>query len=438
LAEANPDEFTWALPGRRAEVVVELIRSLPKALRVSFVPAPQWASKALTWLEANGADVSVPLASELGRALMALTGVRVPPDAWRVEAIPAHLRFNFSVMDGGKEIAFGKDLAALQRDLAKKVSKTLTKATNRDMRSGTTWVFGHIPETITVAKGGFEAVGFPGLRDEVTHVAEAVFDSQAFAATKHRAAIIRLLLLNLPDPSRWVFAHLSNAEKLALASSPYPNMQDLLRDAQVKAVTQLVDASQPTEDRPEAFKRPVTQPYSSLPRDEAAFTALLHSVRQEQADQTRQVTGVVVKTLISYAEALTAVARIGGGHEAIDMREQLANLVFDHFISFTPDPWFAQLPRYCRAVTMRAQAMSVNPARDAPLFDQLTSVLDEYADLLASVPSGDPVPREVEDIGFLIEELRVQLFAQPLKTLVPVSAKRIRTAMAEARKWRLG
>jgi ATP-dependent helicase HrpA len=438
LAEANPNEFTWALPGRRAELATALIRSLPKSLRVAFVPAPEWAGKALAWLEANDADESAPFQAELGRALVALTGVRVPLDAWRPDAIPAHLRFSFAVMDGSKEVAFGKDLGALQRDLAKKVSKTLTKAAKRDLRSGTTWVFGEIPETITVARGGFEATGYPALRDETIRVSEAVFDSATFAASKHRAAIIRLLLLNLPDPTRSVFARLSNEEKLALASGPYPSLQDLLHDAQVKAVAQLVDASA----RPAGPRGPQGAPDAQgrtqvggggLPRDEESFAALLLSVRQEQADKTQAVTATAAKALRAHGDAMLALQRISASHPAYgDMREQLANLVFNHFISFTPDPWFAQLPRFCQAVTVRAQAIVANPARDFPLAQQLDPILDEYASLVASVPPNDPIPQAVADVGFLIEEFRVQLFAQSLKTSVPVSAKRLRAAMAQA------
>jgi ATP-dependent helicase HrpA len=417
LAEANPNEFTWAVPGQRAELATALIRSLPKGIRVSFVPAPQWAAQALAWLEDNAADESAPFTAELGRALLALTGVQVPREAWRPDAIPGHLRFSFAVMDGSREVAFGKDLAELQRALAKKVSRTLTQATahKRELRSGTTWVFGTVPETITVARGGFEAVGYPALRDERTYVAEAVFDSATFAASKHRGAIIRLLLLNLPDPSRSVFARLSNEEKLALSAGPYPSLQELLHDAQAKAVAQLVDAS------------------AGLPRDEEAFAALLLAVRQEQADQTQSVTATAARTLRVHADALAALQRISASHPAVsDMREQLENLVFSHFISFTADPWFAQLPRYCRAASMRAQAIIANPARDFPLFQQLAPLLDEYAHLMALVPPKDPIPRVVEDVGFLIEEFRVQLFAQALKTHVPVSAKRIRAAMSSA------
>ncbi|MDR0836820.1 MAG: ATP-dependent RNA helicase HrpA [Propionibacteriaceae bacterium] len=442
LAEANPNEFTWALPGRRAELATALIRSLPKNLRVSFVPAPQWAEKALAWLEAevNNADETAPFQDELARALVALTGVRVPPEAWHPETIPTHLRFNFAVMDGHKEVAFGKDLAALQRDLAKKVSKTLTKSVKRDLRSGTTWVFGDIPETITVARAGFEATGYPALRDEVTRVTEAVFDSAAFAAAKHRAAIIRLLLLNLPDPTRSVFARLGNEEKLALAAGPYPSLPDLLHDAHVKAVAQLVDASAQVatgktgqHNTPNTHRADVNTTVAGLPRDEESFGALLLHVRQEQADKTQAVTATASKTLKNHGEALLALQRISAAHPAYgDMREQLENLVFNHFISFTPDPWFAQLPRFCQAVTVRAQAIVANPARDAPLAQQLDPIQDDYADLLAQVPPNDPVPPAIADIGFLIEELRVQLFAQALKTSVPVSAKRIKTAMSQA------
>ncbi len=412
LNQLDPAPFTWQVPGLRHELATELIRGLPKQVRVKFVPAPDVARRALAWLEANGADHAVPFHLELGRALGRLTGEIVAPDAWRPEALPDHLRVGFRVVEPGRQGAEGKDLAALQQDLRDRVTRTLTRATPREEAvSGTSWVFGTIPATITVRSHGVQAIGYPALVDRTTSVALETLDAAPRQARLHAAGVRRLLTLTNPDPTRWVVSHLGNADKLVLGSSPYPTVPDLLADARLKTVDRLA--------------RQVVDPAEV--RDRAGYEALALAVRERQADAMRAVVTTAASVLRARAEVEALLTP--SNPATPDVREQLANLVFRNFISATADPWYDHLPRYVSAMGHRLRAAASNPARDRREAEVVEDLELAYARLCERQPPG-PLSEPVEEIGFLIEELRVQLFAQQLRTAVTVSPKRIRAALA--------
>jgi ATP-dependent helicase HrpA len=146
LAGLDPAPFSWQVPGLRAELATELIRSLPKVRRKKLVPAPDWAARAMAWLAENGEDHTIRFADELGRALVGLGANPIPAKDWDISKVPAHLRMGFSIVDGNREVAFGKELSALQRKFAKQVAQSLTAAkapgVKKDEPPATTWSFG--------------------------------------------------------------------------------------------------------------------------------------------------------------------------------------------------------------------------------------------------------------------------------------------------------
>lgn len=418
LAELNqlrPEPFSWQVPGLRTELATELIRALPKAVRTGFVPAPDHARAALRWLKANGADHSRFLHDELGRALRALTGIVVEPDQWRPDAVPHHLRVRFEVVEKDRVTGQGKDLAELQRQLAERVSSTLTRASRDTARTGaTSWVFGTIEPTRTIRRGGLQAVGYPALRDDGDSVALFLADTPQAAADSHARGIRRLLVLVNPDPTRWVVSHLGRQERLWLGDNPYESVPELLADARLKAVDRAARAhADPAQVR-----------------DEERFAALATQVRAEQADVMRDVVATASAAL-GWARQIRADAPGVPAATAEDVTAQLENLVFPGFISFTADPWYQHLPRYLQAASMRLDAARSDPARDEELMGGFDELAAEYDELCDAQPPG-PLSRQVDDIGFLLEEYRVQLFAQRLGTSQTVSPKRIRRAIARA------
>ncbi len=431
LSELPAAPFSWQVPGLRLELVTQLIRSLPKAQRTRVVPAPDWARRLLAELDQDVRTGEVDptarsLTAALGRRLAADVGLRVAPGDWDADRLPDHLRVTFVVVradgGGGKgpatevEMARGKDLAALQQEHTRSVAATLSKASRAAGHAGSvTWTFGTLPREVTVERGGTRATGHPALADEGATVASVVQDTVAHAATSHRAGLRRLVLLNTPDPTRWVVSHLPNPDKFALGSSPYATVPDLLADARLKSVGDLVArAVDPTDVR-----------------DERAFAALCDTVRQDNADHMRRVVAVAAEVLRADQQISLALATVADAEVRADVTEQRAALVFPGFIAATDDPYFQRLPVYLKAIVARIAALPAAAARDRREMDTVNVLEDAYADLCARQPPGR-LPADVEEIGWMLEELRVSLFAQTLGTRMTISAKRVRLAIERA------
>lgn len=415
LNQVNAQAFSWQVPGLRAELATELIRSLPKTVRTQLVPAPDRAQEALRWLGDHEPDRNAWFHEELGRALRATTSVLVPASDWNPSKIPPHLQVSFVVRDGDRVVRRGTDLRAIREALAAQLTKTLTAATTTTRRlKGTSWIFGTIQPSTQISRHGLTVKGYPALRDTGTEVELVTVQTPAEQARSHRAGIRRLLVLAGPDPAKWVVAHLGRDAMLWLSSSPYESQSALLADAHLKAVDQAA----------RRFGDPAQV------RDQTAFDALLTQVRQVQADQMLAVVKTAADAL-KWSRQVHADLSAAPEPAAADVRAQIDDLVFPGFISFTRDPWFTHLPRYVHAAALRLEAAVSNPARDAgsqEIIDELTAEFDE----LCEGQAAGPMPDEVDDIGFMIEELRVQLFAQRLGTSQPVSPKRIRRAIARA------
>jgi len=418
LNQLDPAPFTWQVPGLRLELATELIRTLPKSLRRAFVPAPNVAAQALDWLH-HRPDVrgtSFPVA--LGRALQTLTGESVPPQAWQPDAVPSHLRVGFVVFDGEQVLGSGKDLAALRTELAGHLSATLEAAAAELIRTGaTTWDFGTLAESVELERGGRRVVGYPALVDEGDGVGLTVLDTPARARASSRTGLRRLVLLDTPDPTRWVVGHLRNTEKLALAAGPYPSVPDLLADARLAAVGELVRQHAPHEVR-----------------DPAAYGQLRDAVRAELPILTRALVVLAAEICTRHSEVRAALpaARSISPTAAEDVAEQVELLVFPKFLSATPYEHLVDLPRYLAAASARLTGLRSNPGREAAGAETIARCEDAYAELCAAAPPGR-LPADLEEIGWLLEELRVSLFAQTLRTKVPVSQKRVLSAAAAAR-----
>ena len=226
---------------------------------------------------------------------------------------------------------------------------------------------------------------------------------------------MKLLVLNLPDPTKWVVTHMDNATKLALATSPYPSVPALLADARHKAVASV--AQEKAGD------------LSGI-RDKKTFDDLALVVRQDQADRMARVVRTAGRILSRVVAARQALATVSDPAIHADIVAQINDLVFENFISATPDPWYDDMPRWIQGVSVRIESLMTNPSRDPRQMAELEPLLADYDALCEEQPAGK-LPAEVEEIGFMLEELRVQYFAQKLGTRVSVSPKRIRMAIAK-------
>jgi ATP-dependent helicase HrpA len=419
LNQVGPAPFGWQVPGLRLELATELVRSLPRAVRRLLAPASEHAEKALAWLRDHPGPAGETFPAALARAVRVLTGEVVPADAWDVEGVPDHLRVGFVVTDAaGEVLAEGKDLAALKTRLAVQVSEALASTADTHTRTGITgWDFGRLEPEITVTRDGRTVVGYPALVDEQTSVTLTLLDTPARQAAANAAGLRRLVLLGTPDPTRWVVGHLSNVDKLALGSSPYTGVPALLADARLASVGELV-----------------RRHGDAGVRDAEAFTRLCDAVRADNADLARNVVAVAADVLRGWRAVQTALPTIAGRspEAAADLHEQIANLVFPGFLSATAYEHLVDLPRYLQAAQQRVATLQTQPTREATALTAVLRCEDAYAALVADVPPG-PLPAAVAEVGWLLEELRVSLFAQGLRTKVPVSEKRVLNAIQAAR-----
>ncbi|WP_152362836.1 ATP-dependent RNA helicase HrpA [Microlunatus speluncae] len=415
LNQADPAPFSWQVPGVRAELATELLRSLPKAVRRTLVPAREYADRALAWLDVHPDERTGSLTDALARAIRGLTGELIKPGDWRTGPVPGHVEVTFLIIDGDRTVAEGKELAELRDRLVGQVTKTLRQAAADQLSPpATTWAFGDIPTRLQV--GGSGAVGYPALADAGDAVAVTVLDTPLRQRHSHRSGLRRLVLLNLPDQTRWVVGQLSNADKLALGAGPYAGVPDLLVDARLAAVGELIDRLNGADTR-----------------TPAAFQTLCDLVRVDTAELTRDVVAGAAESIRLWQQARAGLDRVRRVSPAAadDLTEQLQNLIFAGFLAATPYRHLVQLPRYLRAAGLRIEGVLANPGRDVAGLATILDCEDAYAALCAAAPPG-PLPEEIAEIGWQLEELRVSLFAQRLGTAGTVSAKRIQRAIERA------
>ncbi len=419
LATLNTVEaaaFTWNVPGLRHELVTALIRSLPKQLRVNFVPAPDVARR---FLEAVPPGEET-LLEALARYLRSLAGVHVPPEAWDLTKVPDHLRPTFRVVDtDGHEVARGKDLDALKEPLRPAFDRAVQEAAEESGVTATgqrTWTFGTIEPSFTRMRAGHEVRGFPALVDEGPENGGGVGLRVAASAEEqeadHRLGVRRLLLLANPSPTEMLLEGLDNAAKLALSASPYPSARALLDDCAVAAAGELVDQAGEV-------------------RDEAAFAVLADQARRELADRAAQVLQLVLRVLAEWRpvdKALHGRVDLPLLPAMTDMRAQLAGLVHPGFIGAAGPTRLRDYPRYLRGIQERLDRLA-DIGRDRELMARVQPLQEAWQHRVDALPEGRPLPADLRRVRWLLEELRVSLWAQHLGTAVPVSETRIWKAL---------
>jgi ATP-dependent helicase HrpA len=432
LNQVTPDGFDWQVPGLREELATALLRSLPKATRVHFVPAPDHAAAALAQAQPGG---DRRLADELARVLRARTGIQVPPEQFAPDRVPDHLQITFAVEDGGgRVLAAGKDLGVLQEQLAGQVQRRMSRAGAAIERKGLRqWDFGALPETFESTSGGQTVQGFPALVDRGDSVDVVVMPGAREAEAATALGVRRLLLLNTTAPWKRVLATLSNAQKLALGDNPHGSVPALLDDALACAVDAIVLERAGSGAGGRTGEDSVG---AGGVRDAASFEVVLAAVRTHIATRVLTVVAEVEPVLSAAREVrvrLDGLTAPVTSALVADVRAQLDSLVYGGFIADTGLAHLPHLRRYLRAMLQRLEKAPSSPAsltRDAANQEVVDRVEIAYADLLDSLPPVERRSAPVREVGWMVEELRVSLFANGLGTAYPVSEKRIRAAIA--------
>ncbi|GAA2545293.1 ATP-dependent RNA helicase HrpA [Pseudonocardia hydrocarbonoxydans] len=409
LHQIDPTPFTWQVPGLREDLVTALIKTLPKSLRRNFAPAPDHARAVLARLR----DQDEPLLDGLERELGRMKNVTIPREAWELGRLPEHLTVTFRVVDeAGDEVMRGTDLEAMRHELAPKVRAELAAAGVELERTGlVTWTIGTLPREHAIVRGRHTVTGFPGLVDRGTGVDVRVFPTAAERDPAHHRGARRLLLLDTPSPARQVQRGLDNAAKLALSRNPHGSVAALLEDCTVCAADALIAA------------------VGGPPWDERSYLRLQRVFRDKLASTTVQVLHAVRAVLdvrLRVQALLTDTHRTPGVAAGLaDIEAQLAALVGPGFATAAGASRLGDLVRYLEAVERRIEKLRVDPARDAEWTAQVRVAADEYAAELAALPPGVEPGPELREIRWMIEELRVGLYAHPMRTRYPVSVRRI-------------
>lgn len=420
LNRIEADDFSWLVPGLREELVTELIRSLPKNLRVAMVPAPNTAREFLA-ATPPGAE---PLLDALERFARSTRSLVVPREAWDWSKVPAHLRPTYRVVtEEGAEAGRGKDLDALKEPLRPTFEQAMADVASDSGVTATGqvgWTFGTVEESFVQRRAGHEVRGFPALVDEGTTVGLQVLATADEAAAHHRLGVRRLVLLALgpADPVDDVLAAagLDQRAKLALVGSPYPSVADLLDDVRAGIVGEVVD-QHPTV------------------RDEAAYDAVVAASREAVASGMGPAVHDVMRVLEAWRttdRAISGRADLTTLPALTDMRAQVGRLIAPGFVGEAGVRRLRDYPRYLAAVTHRRERLDGQVARDRQLMDQLAGLQEAWLHAVAAVPDGQPAPQHLRDARWLLEEYRVSLFAQQLGTATKVSDQRIRKVMARA------
>jgi ATP-dependent helicase HrpA len=410
LNQVNGEELSWQVPGRREELVTELIRSLPKQLRTVFVPAPDTARAVLSRLGPAHGDLLGALAAELGR----LGGVTIPREAWDVSRLPAHLTITFRVLDDGRVLASGKDLGALRLQLRPRLQEALTEAAGGITRTGLrTWDLGSLPRVFTAGR----VRAYPALADAGDAVDVRLFDTEAEANEAMWRGTRRLLLIEVPSGARGVASRLPVDAKLAMSRHPYPSAGALLEDCAACAADQVIaEAGGPAWDAD-------------------GFARLLEAARSALPAATADVVAAVARVLVEAHQAEAALGRATSPALApavADMRGQLSGLIYSGFVSETSSRRLPDLVRYLRAIIRRLEKLPEAPGRDAERMAAVHRAADAYQRAMAELAASGRRSEEASAVRWMIEELRVSLFAQTLGTPAPVSEKRIQTALDRA------
>lgn len=410
LANLDPDGFDWLVPGLRSELAAEMIRTLPKALRKTVVPAPDFAQRALEVMPED-VNTDIPFTEALADALRSVGGRGINATDFNPQALPPHLQVTYAAIDRrGKIVDHDKDLAALKRRQAGKIKSSVSKAgrqsESESVKKWTSDSLGAVPETVTTTIDGNEVDAYPALEATKDGVKVTVHPTKAAADASMVTATLTLLLREISVNAQQMTKGLPLRHKVAVDRYPHGGANGLVEDARVAVIRDLMMS----------HGGPVRTPEE--------FDALLAEIKP-------QVSGGVRRAVVNTAPALAAYADISveldqwEGPAIDDMRSQLVFYLPRHAITVHGVQHLQHLPRYIDAMRIRLEDMRLDPDRDADRQEVVDGVKRYLADHMKRLPAQRSKTRAYKDILWLIEELRVSLFAQRLGTPRPVSQRRI-------------
>ena len=404
LKHLDADTSSWLVPGLLLEKIICLIKALPKQLRKNFVPAPDHAERALQTIDRRHGSLD----NALSVALHAMTGVRIDPELWDESKLPDHLRLNYEILDAdGRAIAYGRDLDTLKSDTARQETALDPEAGPYNRSGITRWEFGDLPERVKLDTQGVTITAYPTLVDDTDSVSLTCKDDQTESVALHKQGLRRLLLLQLPDQARQLRKGPPGIERLCLNFATIGSCDTLRQDVIDAALDEIL-----FDD--------------GLLREEQAFARKIQQGKTSLLATCNQICEVVDKILASYRACRVHLDGVNADTRS-DIEHQLGRLIYPGFVSDTGLTQLRHIPRYLEAVKLRIERAARAPKKDAVGMASIKPFV-ERMEQLDDESGGGACRPESDDYRWLLEEYRVSLFAQELKTARPVSAKRLEQA----------
>ena len=409
LNQVEMTGFDCQIPGLREELVIALIKSLPKSYRRNFVPAPNYAQAFL----GRATPLEKPLLDTLIYELRRMTGVTVEAEHWHWEQIPSHLKMTFRVVDeNGKKIAESMNLDELKFSLKDRVQESISAVADDGIeQSGLhIWSFAELPQCYEQKQRGFSVKAFPAIVDEKDAVGIKLFETEFEQAVAMQQGLRRLLLLNVPSPIKYLHEKLPNKAKLGLYFTPFGRVLDLIDDCIACAVDKLI------------------ADFGGFVWNEEGFDKLRDFVRENVNEVTVDIAQKVEQILTlthQLNQRLKGKMDFTMAFALSDMKSQISGLIYQGFVQKSGYARLPDLLRYLQAIDKRMDKLAQDVNRDRATMLRVEQVQQAYQQLLAKLPKSKPISDEVAEIRYMIEELRVSLFAQQLGTKYQVSEKRV-------------
>lgn len=405
----------WLVPGLLAEKVTQLVKSLQQRQRRQLVPVPEFAAEFCRAVQPS----ATPLLLALARYIREQKQLDVPLSAFRLEQLPAHLLMNFRVIDEhGRQLGMSRNFSQLHSELSPRVAPVIVAATvekgeQLTERRHSTWDFGELVETHEVKRAGQNVTLYNALVDEGDAVILRAFDTREAAQIAHRGGLSRLFMLLLKEQVKYLEKNLPEAQRLGMLFMPFGTQQELQQ--QILAMT---------------FARCcLSEP---LPKNETEFASRAKEAKNRLLLIAQELARLLVNVLNEHHAVQKSLPQIKSHNQANqDIRAQLEWLLHKRFIADTSFERLQHMPRYIKGIGLRIEKLRSNPARDAQCMSQLQPLLQAWQKLLQA-QQGKPDPR-LEEFSWMLQELRISLFAQELKTPVIVSVKRLEKMLATLR-----
>lgn len=404
--------FDWQVPGFREDLLIALIKSLPKSLRKNLVPAPNYAQAFLNRVGAT----DHPLLETLETEFRKMTGVKITNEDWQLDQIPDYLKMSFSIVDNNKEIAFGKDLDKLKEQLKTQVQQALSSLTEKksislEQDNITDWNFGTLPHIYEAKQKNYVVKAYPTIIDNQNSVSIKLVDSKQEQQRLTKLGLRRLLILNIPSPIKYLHEKLPNKSKLGLYFNSFGTVLSLIDDCIACAVDYLIEKNNQTIENQEQYYELLNYTKAHINETVVDIAKQVESILTLHFNINKKLKGRVD---LSLAFALS------------DIKQQINNLIYKGFVAKSGYHRLNDIHRYLLAIEKRIEKLLQNASKDRQAMNTVEEVKNLYENWLKSLTENQRLQAQVVNIRWMIEELRVNLFAQQLGTPYPISAKRIK------------